>query len=1094
MGYFKDIANNIGNTIENYSLSSWHRLIEEANMGIEGLTRAYTLGEKKVSILNSNLTYIKDSHRVVINEETPEDFKDRVRFTFYEDVPEKPRLVDPHSDGYREEVMSDGGFRLTKEFVDGQKTFISEDIGLTNKVYQEHQIDSQPKNGEELRGRGGLIERPYYDTIEGKNLDSLVGKTNQWFRSASNDYISKRFKTVISRFHTSNEDGDIEELKNGMSDTAMSVKYGLSHGRNLLKTDKNDKSKVGIDPEAPYDNPYCRVWTFHHQYNRYVQDTIRPFITENENKSIQSTLGTKYNWNTLRSSGGLNEMTGGDRLGKYGTMYDNDGKGVGLVNITPKKGINGSIKGSEGVDITRCMFSIENLAWKGMFNDYSNEMEEYGLSIDQKGPFGGRIMWFPPYNLKFSESASAEWQTNTFIGRGEPIYTYSNSNRTGTLDFTMLIDHPSVLDYWDRRNEIGNSANSQTDDIESKEQTMLRFFAGCDILTPNPPEEATIPEEELQTPPPIPPVNPEDEMIQFLVFYPNNYSGEDENDFQQTVNPIHYLMAGVGSQRRWYSDSSMKEGGYVGDFAVDFNGCEVDGKTYGGYELRGNNSTQGQDGFGISTIETQTTTNAIHDVNINGNTVKLMKYISDETHKSTNPKCEDKWSDKKKKAWHKKRYYYRADKGTLNQLLIGDANDGAVSYIDKTSYQFNGTGVESAAIGLDMPDEYINKTYSLAEMFTVLEGGEHADYSGEFCRPGKEEELRKILNENKSRITQIRFKGIASSQANNASEAVNTARNNDLAFHRAQTVRNWLKNHLGDEVDADKYFANEEYKFETNKNYKQDDSNERQAKLTRCCIVQIYYKTTETEDPSKGNVHIDENGKVEDNATSVDNTNKTKRSGFDNQDLKKQKAKDKAEEKKIKAKYKNPRYDDEYRFFDKIKENDPVLRNLLSERVKYFDPAFHSMSPEGFNARLTFLHQCTRQGPTISACDSMNENATNLAFGRPPVCILRVGDFYNTRIIIESVNITYDPLMWDLNDEGIGVMPMIANISISFKFIGGSELAGPIERLQNALSFNYYANTSVYDNRAEQVEYENGSMGKISAFKPYLGQLTNFIE
>ena len=161
------------------------------------------------------------------------------------------------------------------------------------------------------------------------------------------------------------------------------------------------------------------------------------------------------------------------------------------------------------------------------------------------------------------------------------------------------------------------------------------------------------------------------------------------------------------------------------------------------------------------------------------------------------------------------------------------------------------------------------------------------------------------------------------------------------------------------------------------------------------------------------------------------------------------------------------------------------MTKLLSERIKYFNPAFHSMSPEGFNARLTFLNQCMRQGPTISGADTNNGNANNLAFGRPPVCVLRIGDFYNTKIIITSLTIDYDPLLWDLNQEGIGVMPMIANVTLQFNFIGGSDLGGPIQRLQNALSFNYYANASVYDNRAENIKYKKNGLGEVENFKAF---------
>ena len=70
-----------------------------------------------------------------------------------------------------------------------------------------------------------------------------------------------------------------------------------------------------------------------------------------------------------------------------------------------------------------------------------------------------------------------------------------------------------------------------------------------------------------------------------------------------------------------------------------------------------------------------------------------------------------------------------------------------------------------------------------------------------------------------------------------------------------------------------------------------------------------------------------------------------------------------------------------------------------------------------------------------------------------------------------------------MNTEGIGVMPMMASVDLTFEFIGGSDLAGPVSRLQNAISFNYYANTGVYDDRAEQVLYnEDGSLNKMKFF------------
>jgi hypothetical protein len=83
---------------------------------------------------------------------------------------------------------------------------------------------------------------------------------------------------------------------------------------------------------------------------------------------------------------------------------------------------------------------------------------------------------------------------------------------------------------------------------------------------------------------------------------------------------------------------------------------------------------------------------------------------------------------------------------------------------------------------------------------------------------------------------------------------------------------------------------------------------------------------------------------------------------------------------------------------------------------------------------------------------------------------MRVGDFYHSKIIIRDVNIDFEDNLWDLNPEGIGVQPMIANVTLQVSFIGGHGLEKPVERLQNALSSNFYANTEMYDPRSTATE------------------------
>ena len=47
---------------------------------------------------------------------------------------------------------------------------------------------------------------------------------------------------------------------------------------------------------------------------------------------------------------------------------------------------------------------------------------------------------------------------------------------------------------------------------------------------------------------------------------------------------------------------------------------------------------------------------------------------------------------------------------------------------------------------------------------------------------------------------------------------------------------------------------------------------------------------------------------------------------------------------------------------------------------------------------------------------------------------------------------------------------MIANVTLGFAIIGGMGLKEPVDKLQNALSFNFYANTEMYDERADETE------------------------
>lgn len=135
----------------------------------------------------------------------------------------------------------------------------------------------------------------------------------------------------------------------------------------------------------------------------------------------------------------------------------------------------------------------------------------------------------------------------------------------------------------------------------------------------------------------------------------------------------------------------------------------------------------------------------------------------------------------------------------------------------------------------------------------------------------------------------------------------------------------------------------------------------------------------------------------------------------------------------------------------------------------YYKPVFHSQTPFNFWERYTFLHQCTRPGRTIS-----KDIASNSIFGKTPSCILRIGDFFHTRIVINSINFKFgDTLTWDLNPEGMGVQPRLCNVSIEFAIVGGMSMKWAIDKLQTAVDQNFTANSTYKTNNELYSKYHN---------------------
>jgi len=577
------------------------------------------------------------------------------------------------------------------------------------------------------------------------------------------------------------------------------------------------------------------------------------------------------------------------------------------LNIYPTSGPDSTT--IVGGQVKKYMLSLENLAWR---TSRRPGLRYSDLPESEKGPNGGRIMWFPPYDVTFSENNTVNWEGNEFLGRPEAIYTYRGTQRGGSLSFKIIVDHPSVMNLVVNRVLANANSNELTDGV------LNSFFAGLTKF----------------------------DIYELAKRY-NNFSLTELSQIQNTIN-----------------NSSNKE--KIKD-------------------VINNNLNKGGDGAGGS-------------MESNSN-VGLQNYIPQLT------------------SYKSSEFYFDYNQG------------GGENYSNSLVVYQNNVFYSSITSSLQTQ---ISGAYSKLE---------------EMCNS-----INSLLSSNNNVTIQIRIK---SNTSYNESASVKSDRNTCieetiklLTNNSDRVVIKKIEGSSNDIIEPQGYNCG----AQTTNNYDVGPVGCRRV------IIEDIIETPlpNLKNPNGGvNTNIDDivnntTGVVNNLVNSQFNTNSDTTSTISKQVIRKLLS--------------------EADYFQFVKETNPFVYDSLREKLKYFHPAFHSMTPEGLNERLTFLLQCTRPGDTIPTKKAdgtfIDKDARNTGFGAPPVCVLRIGDFYHSKVIIDSINFQYEDNKFDLNPEGIGVQPMIASVSISFKFIGGQSLKGPIEELQNALSFNFFANTEMYDERA----------------------------
>jgi hypothetical protein len=812
--------------------------------------------------------------------------------------------------------------------VDGEYPSIEtmdENSLFNNKELDQSEIIGEYKmNNTTLRPTiidGVLDINPSHRSTTSKNFD-WRSRTNEVAKRG----LLKYTQDMVNASKTSNNRGAAKFIGRFDDDSNLVDINGVPRHSNVSK---------GNLVRNENDTAYCRSWSTRNPYQNHY-DLIR-------SDRLYKLIGKKNYLSVLEDNGHV-------RIAPYSDVQNEN-------------------------DPKRYMFSIENLAWLD-----SDEM--LGLPDCEKGPNGGRIMWFPPYDLDFTDNTTANWESTNFIGRSEPIYTYNNTERKGTLSFKVITDHPSVL----------QEIRKQTED------NIYRFFAGCGLnindFFPKEVVNEIILEELEQSPEFIEPNSEIDETL-------------DKGD-EQTPNPEPPRTDPPVKELKFYFENARRDRLVSG--VRKGVGRDVDEELNRNYELPGLNSE------------------------FNDQIYDLIDFLATEEGQNWGVEFIG--------------YTSKAAPNDYNKVLSIDRATSVHNWVKSRIKERGQTPVSGLT--------YVFKEQNFSSNINgfVCKSGQNClkDTSNDSC-------FKNPINKCYPNL-QIDYIPPKLDDFEKSFEGrfIITAKGEDYAKSKEnENPDNVLPK--SERYVKIKLFKNEKWTVSETKTIltpRSDEfeilplppsTTETQTLLTADDVLNTFNTAKDIEEQKLLRNKNPRRTRIEDDKKNVD-VGETENTEVSDDFTKR------VVERTVERLYR------ECDYFIKIKKEDPFIYSTIKEKIKNFHPAFHSTSPEGFNSRLTFLHQCLRQGPSIRP-DGVKTR--NLAFGRPPVCIIRLGDFYYTRVIIDSLNITYDPLLWDMNPEGIGVQPMIANVDLNFSMIGGSSLSGPITQLQNAVSFNFFANTSVYN-------------------------------
>lgn len=614
-------------------------------------------------------------------------------------------------------------------------------------------------------------------------------------------------------------------------------------------------------------------------------------------------------------------------------------------------------------------FSLENLAWT------KEDLIQYNIPYKEWGNNYGRYMWFAPYITSYSEKINPNYEQHKFIGRTEPIFTYSNTVRTATMEFFLIIDYPMPVDV-KNKNDIAEYISCNRDTLLEDDDFIPDFTEYNTSNTTG--TRGSTPGDTKTTQNPDPKKQGEKDTDK-----------KDDTTEEETENQNDLLTIQDVEPFKFYFPNDV------------YNVTQVEVSNYEDFE-------EG-------------------DINVNKSLSTDFKRTYSDLNFGLNEDFNNFFSGDTITQVIEDIKYYNVDvTGYASKLYIGNVFQPseynvylsarrALSTIDFLLTELGISSAEYNNIGISEGVKF-NNIDSLSDLLSQIDNITPNSKNNISFSENSYVEFYTI-NDNLPEIIRLQIKG--SSKANdqtNSSEndTINSRSTRESRFSEILFQKNNEK--ISEENALRRVIIEEQnsppvLESETNQTNNNNTNSDNRTN-------------------SDGTVRVNNNvtsNRVEISDGSTDLIN-------------------------------YERYKETHNLQKGNIEGNGYVRKLIHYGKKdYYVDLFHANHPEDYHRRRTFLAQLGYPGNAKTKFGSSNS-----AFGRMPIAILRIGDFIHSKVVIDGIDFSEEELIFDFNYEGMGVQPMITKVSLSFTILGGHSLKSHIDRLQNAVSFNHYANSTYY--------------------------------